>query len=133
MSQCKLSKKGEKLWTYTYANNTKEQIDYVFINKKWRNSAINFEGVSSYHRTVTAKLRLSQRINATGTTTTEHYNWALLNNRDIKDKYVLALRNKFDVLQRTEKRIPNDEYENFVNAHLEAAAKCIATKIRTKS
>ena len=26
----------------------------------------------------------------------------------------------------------NDEYENFVNAHLEAASKCIPKKLRTK-
>ena len=88
-----------KLWTYTYANNTKAQIDYVFINKKWKNSAINyeayssFEGVSSDHRIVTAKIRLSLRRNTTWTATTKQYNWALLNNRYIKDKYVLALRN----------------------------------------
>ena len=30
------------------------------------------------------------------------------------------------------KSTPNDEYENFVNAHLEAAAKCIPTKLKTK-
>ena len=48
-------KRERKLWTNTYANNTKEQIDYVFINKKWKNSAVNceayssFEGVSYYH------------------------------------------------------------------------------------
>ena len=43
--------------------------------------------------------------------------------------YMLALRNKFDVLQeKTEIRTPNDEYENFVNAHLEAAAKCILSR-----
>ena len=57
-----------------------------------------FEGVSSDHRIVTAKVRLSQRKNATRTATTKHY----------------------------------DEYENFVNAHLEAAANCIPTKPRTK-
>ena len=28
-------KREGKLWTYTYANNIKAQIDYVFINKKW--------------------------------------------------------------------------------------------------
>ena len=33
----------------------------------------------------------------------------------------------------TDTRIPNDEYENFVKAHLEAAAKYIPTKLRTKS
>ena len=63
------------------------------------------------------------------TTTTVHYDWFLLNNRDIRDKYTLTLRNKFDILQeKTETRTPNDEYENFVNAHLEAAAECIPTK-----
>ena len=34
--------------------------------------------------------------------------------------------------EKTEKSTPNDEYENFVNAHLEAAAKYIPTKIKTK-
>ena len=72
-------------------------------------------------------------IYATWTTTTKHYDWAILNNRDISDKYVLELRNRFETLQeKTEKGTPNEEYENFVNAHLEAAAKCISTKPRTK-
>ena len=132
-------KKEGKLWTYTYANKSKAQIDYVFINKKWKNSAMNweayssFEGVSSDHRRVTAKIRLSLRKNATRTATTKHYDWALLNNRDIRDKYALELRNRFEALQeKTEKVTSNDEYENFVEAHLEAASKCIPTKPRTK-
>ena len=109
-----------KLWTYTYANNSKAQIDYVLINKKWKNSAMNFdayssfEGVSSDHRIVTAKIRLSLRKNAKRTATTKHYDWALLNNRDIRDIYVLELRNRFETLQeKTEKSTPNGEYENF--------------------
>ena len=92
-----------------------------------------FKGVSSDHRIVTAKIRLSLRKNATRTVTTRRYNWALLNNRDIRDKYALELRNRFETLQeKTEKVTPNDEYENFVEAHLEAASKCISTKPRTK-
>ena len=67
------------------------------------------------------------------TATTNHFDRALLNNRDIKDKYVLELRNRFESLQeKTEKGTLNDEYENFVNAHFEAAANCIPTKRRTK-
>ena len=72
----KFPKREGKLWTYTYANNTKAQIDYDFINKKWNNSALNceayssFEGVSFDHRIVTAKIRLSQRRNTAQTTTT---------------------------------------------------------------
>ena len=127
-------KREWKLWTYSYANNTKAQTDYVFMNKKWNNSAMNceayssFEGVSSDHRKVTAKIRLSLR-----TTTTVHYDWSLLKNRDFRDKYALTLRDKFDARQeKTETHTPNDEYENFVNDHLEAAAECIPTKQRAK-
>ena len=132
-------KREGKLWTYTYANNSKAQIDYVLINKEWKNSAMNceayssFESVPSDHRIVTAKIRLSLRKNAKRTATTKHYDWALLNNKDVRDKYVLELRKRFETLQeKTEKSTPNDEYENFVNAHLEAAAKCIPTKLKTK-
>ena len=139
MPQYKLSKREGKLWTHTYANKSKAQIDYLFINRKWKNSAMNceaystFEGVSSDHRIVTAKILLSLRKNATRTVTTRRYDWALLNNRDIRDKYALELRNRFETLQeKTEKVTPNDEYENLVEAHLEAASKCIPTKPRTK-
>ena len=54
-------KREGKLWTYAYANNTKAQIYFAFINKKWKNCAVNceayfsFVGVSSDHRIVTAK------------------------------------------------------------------------------
>ena len=110
-------KREGKSWTYTYANNSKAQIDYVFINKKWKNCAMNYEeyssfdGVSSDHRIVTAKLQLSLRKNATRTATTKH-DWALLKNRDIRDKYVLELRNGLETLQeKTEKGTPYDETE----------------------
>ena len=64
-------KKEGKLWTYTSANNTKAQIVYVIINKKWINSTLSceayssFEGVSSNHRIFTAKIRLSLWKNTT--------------------------------------------------------------------
>ena len=123
-------KREGKWWTYTNAHNKKVQIDFVFINKKWKNRAVNceayssFMGVSADPRIVMAKIRLSLRKNATQTTTTIPYDWALLNNKDIRDKYVIAFRNKFDALQeKTETSTPNDENENFVNAHLEATAK----------
>ena len=64
----------------------------------------SFEGVSTDHRIVTAKIRLSLRKNAKRIATTKHYDWTLLNNRDIRDKYVLELRNRFETLQeKTEK------------------------------
>ena len=59
-------KREGKLWTNTYVNNNKAQIDYVFINKKWKISAMNCEayssfGMSSDHRIIKAKIRLSLR------------------------------------------------------------------------
>ena len=117
-----------------------KHINYVFINKKWNNSALNceayssFEDVSSNHRIVTAKIRQNLERKATQlTTTTVHYDWSMLNNRDIRDKYMLTLRNKFDAFQElSETSAPNDEYENFNNAHLEVAAEYIPTKQRNK-
>ena len=132
-------KKERKLWTYTYSNNTKAQMDYVLINKKWNNRALNYEAYSSFervstdHQIVTARIRLGLRKNDTRTTTTKHYDWALLNNRDIRDKYSLALRNKYDALkEQTETSTLNEEYENFVNGYFEAAAEFIPPKQRRK-
>ena len=109
------------------------------MNKKLINRALNceayssFEGVSSVHWIVTVKIRLNLRRNAASTTTTTHYDWSLINNRAISDKYTIALENKLDALQEiSETLTPNDEYENFVNAHLEAADESIPTKLRAK-
>ena len=50
---------------------------------------------------------------------TVHYDWPLLNNRDIGDKYALTLSNKDDALQEIpEAPTPNDEYEKFANSLL---------------
>ena len=94
------------------------------MKKKSINSALNceadsaFEGLSSDHRIVTAKKRLNLRRNAAQTTTTTYYDWSLLNNKDISDKYSITQRNKIDAQQEISETISsNDEYENFVNAH----------------
>ena len=135
----KFQKRKGKLWRFTYANNTKAKIDNILINKKWNNSLLNcetyssFGSVSSDHRIVMAKVRLSLRKNAARTTQTVHYDWSLLNNRNIRNEYTLTLRNKYDILQEiSDTSTPNDEYENFVKAYLEAAGKCIPTRCSCK-
>ena len=61
------------------------------------------------------------------------YDWSSLFNGDISNKYMLTVRNEFDILQDiSEIHTPNDEYENFVTAHMEAAAECIQSKLRAK-
>ena len=93
----------------------------------------SFEGVSSDHRIVTPEIHLSRHRNTTQEIKIIHYDWSLLNKRDISNKYMIALINKFKALQEiSETLTPNDEYENFVNAHMEVAAECILTKLRIK-
>ena len=128
-----------KLWTYTYANNAKTQTDYILVNEKWIYSALNyeayfsFEEVSSDHRIVTAKICLSLCRNTTQIAKITHYDWSSLNNRDISNKYTITQRNKFDTSQEISETLTlNDEYENFVNAQMEAAAKCIPTKLKAR-
>ena len=70
------------------------------MNKKWISSAFNcepyssFEGVSSDHWIFTANIRQSLLRNATQTTKTVHYDWSLLNNRDISDEYMIYTKKK---------------------------------------
>ena len=118
----KFEKKKENHGLHPRKNNTKTQINDIVINKNWSNSALDcesyfcFEGVSSNHRIVTAKIQQSLRRNAARTTTNAHDDWSLLN-RDIWDEYTLTLRNKVNALQEiSETFTPNDEYKNFVHA-----------------
>ena len=51
MPQYKLPKKGGQIMDLHVRDNgptRKAQIDYVLINKKWKNSAINCEAYSSF-------------------------------------------------------------------------------------
>ena len=51
----------------------------------------------------------------------------------MRNQFIETVRNKFDTLQETSETLtPTDEYENFVTAHREVAAKCIPTKTRAK-
>ena len=129
----KFQKRKGKLWMYTYANNAKRQLDYIHI---WNNSAWNceayssFEGVSSNHQIVTAKIQLNLRMNTDWTTTPVHSDWSMLINKDIRNKHTLTLKNqKIDARREISKTPPqNNEYEKFVKSHIEEAAECILTK-----
>ena len=56
-------------WTYKAPNSSLSQIDYVVINKKWKNSAKNCRAhnsvisVASDHRIISAQIRLTLRAN----------------------------------------------------------------------
>ena len=101
------------------------------INSAWNcETYSSFEGVSTDHRIVKLKIRLSLRRNRKQIAKTTVYDAPLLNN---SNKYTITLRNKFDALQEISETLAlNDDYKNFINAHMEAAAEYITTKLRAK-
>ena len=103
----KFQKKQGKLWTQSYPNGAKAQPDYMLVNRKWINSALNseaystFKGVSSDHRIVTIKIRLSLRANKRKANSQPRYDWSvLLNNKDIQNQYTITVKNRFESLQQ---------------------------------
>ena len=69
----------------------------------------SFEGVSYDHRIVSAKICLSLRRNTTQTVKGLRYDWSSLAKSEIRNQYIVTIRNKFDYLQETfERREPND-------------------------
>ena len=91
----------------TYLNNSKPQLDCIFISKKWITSPLNcetytsFEGTSSDHRIVWAKIRLSLRRNTKQTTKALRRDWSSFTTSDIRNQYTAIVIRKFDNLQET--------------------------------
>ena len=122
-----------------YPNNSKTQLNYIFTNKKWINSAVNceactsFEGVSFDCRIVSVKILLSLHRNKPQIIKASQYDWSSHTKSDIRNHFTIVVRNKFDTLQETiERHTANDEYENFITTHIEATAECIPIKPRTR-
>ena len=133
-------KKAGKRWTHTYPTGDKAQLDYLFINNKWKNSVLNceayntFVGVKSDHRIVTAKVRLSLRKNIKKTSIPTHYDWSTIaTNEDIRYRFTVSVRNKYEALcLETNTNSPNIKYNNLVLSNEQAAADCIPLKPKIK-
>ena len=59
----------------------------------------SFEGVSSDHRIMSAKIWLRLHRNKKQTVTSSRYDWSSLANNDISKQYMETVRKKFDTLQ----------------------------------
>ena len=113
----------------------KSQIDFIMLNKKWKNSLKNCEAYSTFsslgsdHRVVTAKIRLSLRMCKTRSKTV-NYDWSALKNEEIQRKYTVAVRNRYEALCSNEQSVTETAitYENFIKANTEVAEKIIPKK-----
>ena len=88
---------------------------------------------SFFWRIISVKICLSLHRNKKQTVKSLQYDWSSLTNSDSRNQYTVTVKNKFDTLQETSERHPlNDEYEKFITAYIEEAAKCILSKPRAR-
>ena len=133
-------KRDGQRWTYTAPNGAKAQLDFLIINKKWKNSAKDcrafnsFEGVKSDHRVVSAKIRLTLRANKPKSSRYPPYDRSSLRtNPVITNTFTIQLRNRFNALQQEEiGSSPNNTYNNFISACEDASKETIPLKKKTK-
>ena len=133
-----LRKRPGKLWTYlSDMTGSKTQIDYILINKKWKNLVKNVEAYSSFsslgsdHRIVTARLKLSLRTSKT-LSREKQYDWKVLrSDSEIQSQYTILVRNRFEELY-SDSQTATEKYQHLIDANGKAADKLIPEKKRKK-
>lgn len=129
-------KKRGKLWTFiSDMNGSKTQVDFIMINKKWKNSVKNCEAYSSFgsigsdHRVVTARLKLSLRTSKAPRRA--KFDWKVLHNQDTRDEYTLEVKNRYGILS-VDGESATEAYEHFIQANKETAKQVIPQRKRLK-
>jgi exonuclease III len=134
----KFQKRRGKKWTFSYPNGVKAQIDFLLINKKWKNSAINCEAFNSFtvdsdHRIVTATLKLKLRANKKKPPQVRRHEWSTLRDENTRNLFRISLNNRFATLQEADaESTTNSAYQNFEHACAHAAEETLPSKEKSK-
>ena len=131
-------KKVGKQWTFVGPGGAKSQIDFILINKKWRNSVLNVEPYNSFstvgsdHRIVTARIRLSLR-KTKRKQMREEYDWEILKRvPTLQQAFSVEVENHFQCLQELDES-STERYQRFINSYNQAAKTILPTTSRKKS
>ena len=130
----KFQNEKRRLWTHTYPNGERAQLDYILINKKWKNRAMDCQfynticSVQSDHRPCTAKICLSLRTCQMPKTKKVPYDWSGLQmDTEVKSRYTINVKKKkkkkrFQAFQiNKDENSANTIHNNIIQAHREAA------------
>lgn len=115
---------------------TKNQIDHIMINGKYKKSITDTKvsrgaDIASDHYMVISKVKLKlQRTDKKTKLERERFNTKRLQQGVYKEKFQLQIRNRFQVLG--ESKDINDAWDNFKNSYLESAREVIGV-IKTKT
>ena len=129
-------KKAGKLWTYVSdMAGTKSQVDYILVNRKWRNSVKNVEAYNSFssmgsdHRIVCARVKLSLRVAKTPPRSS--FEWSALRCTELQKVYTEEVRNRYAELCDPS-NTPTERYDNLIAANNHAAEKLLPKKKRNR-
>ena len=135
----RFQKRKGKLWTFTYPNGGKAQIDFVLANKKWRNSykdcaSFNiFDAIGSDHRVVTCKCMISYRQSKPAQRDPMSLiNWkAVARNSELQDRYAIAVHNRYEslLLESPDELSTDDKYKTLVKANTEISLQLLPKRV----
>ena len=144
VNECKLritnsmfQKRKGKQWTYiSDMNGNKTLIDYILINRKWKNSVHNTEAYNTFsscgsdHRLLTARIKLSLRMSK-APPKKPSYDYSVLRNPNLQHEYTVSVRNRYEELV-TGNENATEKYGKFIEANAETAEQLLPRKKRTK-
>ena len=137
ITNTRFKKRPGKLWTFiSDMSGSKTQVDYILVNRKWKNSVKNVEAYSAFssigsdHRVVTAKIKLSLRMSKSKARK-KQYDWSILERKELQELYTISVQNRFAVLAEEGDDVTNS-YGKFVQANQEATEKLIPEKKKKK-
>ena len=133
-------KRKGKMWTFlSDGTHSKSQVDYILVNKKWRNSIHNTEAYDSFsslgsdHRLVLSKVKLSLR-KSKFPPRRVFYDWGNFKEDDnLKYKYTVEVRNRFNKLcGENQEDSPTAIYGNLTKAVEETSKELLPKRQKKK-
>ncbi|GFO36321.1 endonuclease-reverse transcriptase [Plakobranchus ocellatus] len=116
-------------WTWkSPGDETRNQIDYMMISKRYRNALLlakTYPSADCYsgHVPVVGKFKLKLKKNSKPFTNIKFDLAILKTNQTIREKYQISVQNKFEALRDAEE--VEQQWENFKSAIMEAATEMI--------
>ena len=116
-----------RLWTFTYPNGEKAQIDFILARKKWRKSVTNvnaltntFDTLHSDHRPVIANVQLKLRACSSSKSRATYPDFKKLHdNPELQHDYAISVQNRFSALANTS-TVSSNNYHLLEKSCLEA-------------
>ena len=136
ITNANFQKKAGKIWTFiSDMSGTKTQVDYILVNRKWKNSVHNCEAFNSMsslgsdHRVVCAKVKISLR--RSKAPSVNNYDWAALKCEELQQLYSVKINNRYRSLC-SEEDSPTESYAHLIKANDECAQELILKKKKKK-